>query len=112
MYEKVVEFVKNAGERLRGKAGTIPDIGVRKAYLTEEDLRIEREFGEIIKTFGPDHNLYAEEEHDVFKTSDNVWVMDPISGTSTFIRGLPHYGIVVAHIQKGETKLAIVYDHQ
>lgn len=110
MYDQVTQFVKNAGERLREKAGNIPDIGVRKAYLTEEDLRIEREFSELIKTFGADHTLYAEEEHDFFETSDNVWVMDPISGTSVFIRGLPHYGIVVAHIQKGETKFALVYD--
>ncbi|PIQ68870.1 MAG: hypothetical protein COV91_01845 [Candidatus Taylorbacteria bacterium CG11_big_fil_rev_8_21_14_0_20_46_11] len=110
MYEQVVEFVKDAGERLRTKAGSIPDVGVLKAYLTEEDLRIEREFGELIKTFGSDHRLYAEEEHDFFESGDNVWVMDPISGTSLFIRGLPHYGIVVSHVQKGKVVFSAVLD--
>src|SRR3989344_9467992 len=110
MYDKVIEFVKQAGERLREKAGHIPDIGVTKDFLTEEDLRIEREFGKLIKTFGPDHQLYAEEEHDFFETSDNVWVMDPISGTSIFMRGMPHYGIVVSHIKKGKVAFAVVYD--
>src|SRR3989338_6548124 len=110
MYDKVTEFVKNAGERLREKAGNISDIGVRKDFLTEEDLRIEREFGELIKTFGPDHKLFAEEEHDFFEAADNVWVMDPISGTSVFIRGLPHYGIVVSHVVKGKVIFAVAYD--
>lgn len=110
MYDKVTEFVKNAGERLREKAGNISDIGVRKDFLTEEDLRIEREFGELIKTFGPDHRLYAEEEHDFLEASDNLWVMDPISGTSVFMRGMPHYGIVVSHVVKGQVKFAVVYD--
>ncbi|MSU56420.1 MAG: inositol monophosphatase [Candidatus Taylorbacteria bacterium] len=110
MYDHVIEFVKNAGERLREKAGNIPDIGVTKDFLTEEDLRIEREFGELIKTFGPDHRLFAEEEHDFFEMSDNVWVMDPISGTSIFMSGMPHYGIVVSHLVKGVVKFAMVYD--
>lgn len=110
MYDQVIEFVKAAGERLREKAGVLPDIGVRKRFLTEEDLRIEREFGELIKTFGSDHRLYAEEEHDTFESSDNVWVMDPISGTALFMRGLPHYAIVVSHVQKGDVVFAVVYD--
>jgi len=110
MYEKVIGFVKNAGERLREKAGTLPDIGIAKRFLTEEDLRIEREFGELIKTFGPDHKLYAEEEHDFFEAAENVWVMDPISGTSLFMRGLPHYAIVASHIKKGKVAFSCVFD--
>lgn len=110
MYDQVTQFIKDAGERLREKAGHIPDIGVTKDFLTEEDLRIEREFGELIGTFGPDHRLFAEEEHDSFEASDNVWVMDPISGTSIFMRGMPHYGVVVSHLVKGAVKFAMVYD--
>src|SRR3989344_2220699 len=110
MYEQVIDFVKQAGERLREKAGSLPDIGVTKRFLTEEDLRIEREFAELIKTFGPDHRLYAEEEHDFFETSDNVWVMDPISGTRLFMNGMHHYAIVVSHIKKGKVAFAMVYD--
>src|SRR3989338_7832206 len=110
MYEQVIDFVKQAGERLREKAGNLPDIGVTKRFLTEEDLRIEREFAELIKTFGPDHRLYAEEEHDFFETSDNVWVMDPISGTSTFVRGLPHYAVAVSHVYRKSIMFALVYD--
>ena len=44
MYDKVIEFVKAAGERLREKAGTLPDIGVAKRFLTEDNLRIDRVF--------------------------------------------------------------------
>jgi myo-inositol-1(or 4)-monophosphatase len=110
MYEKVIEFVGQSGERIRDRAGDIADIGITKQFLTEEDLRIEREFGELIKTFDGEHVLYAEEEHDFAQDAENIWVMDPISGTNIFISGLPHYGIVVSHIQNGKIKFAAVYD--
>lgn len=62
-----------SGKRLAGRVGNIADIGITKKYLTEEDLAIERGFKNIINSFGDNHVLYAEEENDVFKNSDNLW---------------------------------------
>lgn len=42
-YQKITEYMVESGTRLREKAGSMKDIGVGKKYLTEEDLRIERE---------------------------------------------------------------------
>jgi len=109
-YKQIIDYVVEAGKRLKSKAGQIDDIGVTKKYLTEEDLRIERDLKDIVETFVGNHKVYAEEENDMFEASENVWVIDPISGTSTFIAGLPHYAIVVSHLYKGETVFAVVYD--
>ncbi len=99
-----------SGKRLRSKAGNIQDIGVTKQYLTEEDLRIERELKGIIHKHHPEHTFFAEEEHSDFIDADDVWVVDPISGTHVFLRGLPHYGIVVSHVHQRKTQFAAVYD--
>ena len=99
-----------SGERLVTRAGKIADIGITKKDLTEEDIAIESGFKDIITQFGPDHVLYGEEENNLFQTSDNVWVVDPISSTASFIAGLPHYAIVVAHLIKGSVVFAAVYD--
>ncbi|MBI5470204.1 inositol monophosphatase [Candidatus Kaiserbacteria bacterium] len=109
-YEKIRYFMRESGKRLLARTGNIADIGVMKANLTEEDLAIERGFKDILATFKGDHTLYAEEEHDEFKSAENVWIADPISGTENFIRGTPHYAIVIAHMVKEQPVFAAVYD--
>jgi len=110
IYSFITDYLKEAGSRIKEKAGNIVDIGIKKSYLTEEDLRIERELTDIIHTHFPDHALYAEEEHGDFPAADNIWVIDPISGTAPFIAGLPHYSLVVTHLYKNQPVFAAVYD--
>jgi len=109
-YNKIIDFIRISGTRLKKKCGKIADIGVTKAYLTEEDLVIERGFKEIISSFGDNHILYAEEENDTFYDKENVWVADPVSGTKCFINGEKHYSIVIAHLKKGKVIFSAVYD--
>lgn len=110
LYKKIIEQVVSSGKRIREKSGKIKDIGITKNNLTEEDIRIERELKQIIKEFNPKHEFYAEEENENFLDADDVWAVDPISGTRVFINGLPHYGIVAAHIHNHEVQFAVVYD--
>jgi myo-inositol-1(or 4)-monophosphatase len=109
-YSRITDFILTSGKRIVTKAGKIKDIGITKKDLTEEDLAIERGFKEIIQSFGPEHVLFAEEEHAVFAESNQLWIVDPISGTSSFLKGEPHYGIVVSHVVHHETVFAAVYD--
>ncbi|HYF05486.1 MAG TPA: inositol monophosphatase [Patescibacteria group bacterium] len=109
-YKKITDFMLEAGERLKTKAGSVTDIGVAKRYLTEEDLAIERGLKELVGEFGSDHVLYAEEENEVFLNSENLWVVDPISSTRSFIQGQPHYAIVVCYVKNHIPEFAAVYD--
>lgn len=110
LYDAMVGHIVSSGKRIRGKSGTIQDIGVTKAYLTEEDIRIERELKGLVHRSRPRHEFYAEEENDQVFDADDVWVVDPISGTRLFIAGLPHYAIVAAHVHKQEVQFGAVYD--
>jgi myo-inositol-1(or 4)-monophosphatase len=109
-YDKILAFMKISGDRLKEKCGKIADIGVTKAYLTEEDIAVERGFKEIIGSFGKDHFMYAEEENDNFLDHENIWIADPISGTKCFIKGEDHYSIVIAHMVKNKVIFSAVYD--
>lgn len=109
-YQKILDFMFTSGKRLAQRAGNIKDIGITKKDLTEEDIAIERGFKEIISTFGSDHVLYGEEEHNMFQSAPNVWTVDPISSTASFIAGKPHYSIVIAHLINGKAVFATVYD--
>lgn len=109
-YKAVIEYALTSGKRLTKRAGKIQDIGITKTDLTEEDLAIERGFKKLIENFGRDYVLYAEEENSNLLSSENVWIVDPISGTNTFISGLGHYAIVAAHLYKNQVVFAVIYD--
>jgi myo-inositol-1(or 4)-monophosphatase len=110
LYQQIADHLIASGKRLIKRTGKIQDIGVLKANLTEEDLRIERELVEIITAAQPSHRIYAEEEHDTFDSGEDTWVIDPISGTAAFIAGLPHYSLVATHLHKGQAVFAAIYD--
>ena len=39
-----------------------------------------------------------------------VWCIDPIDGTSNFVRGLPYFAVSVALIRAGKSKLGVVFN--
>ena len=109
-FEDVLQFMRASGDRLRERAGTLADIGITKQFVTEEDLRIERDFKAMMLAWGDGDTLYAEEENATLPDAEHVWVVDPISGTKTFLKGLPHYAIVISYLEQGEAQFAAVYD--
>lgn len=108
-YEKIIEYIVSEGKNLVSASKNIPSTE-RATFFKEADLRIERGLKTIIKNFGEDHELFSEEENLLFKKSKNMWVADPISGTQSFLNGLPHYCLVIAHLVDNEIKFACVYD--
>lgn len=109
-YSRVIELMLEMGNPLIDLAGKIEDIGVKKAWLTKQDLAIERRFTDLISTFGSNHRIFAEEINNAFVDNENVWIIDPISHTFSFIHGLPHYAVVVTHLFKGKSMFSAVYD--
>lgn len=42
--------------------------------------------------------------------SGGYWVVDPIDGTANYLRGLRHWGVSIAFVRDGKTRLGIVHD--
>ena len=108
-YQQIIDFIKESGEELVKKFGKIKYIDVKHRFTSEYDLKIERGFEKIVKGFGEGHKLYAEEEHDAFSEANNLWVVDPISGTRFLIEGTKYYSIVATHVQNGKSLFSAVY---
>lgn len=107
---ELINYITLVGKELVNKSGKIKDIGIKKQFLTEEDIRIERGIKDIISKMPGVSQFYAEEENDNFIEAESVWVADPISGTKLFIQGLKHYAIVASHMTKGKVDFSVVYD--
>ena len=110
VYQEIIDFVRKTGERLQERSGQITDLKQGKVWITEEDVRIERELTDLVLKANQQAKIYAEEEHSMFESGDEVWIIDPISHTFSFIHGLPHYAIVISRMIKGEIQFGLIYD--
>lgn len=80
-------------------------------FVTNVDKEAEAIIIDTIKTSYPDHSIVAEEGgFQEGKDSDVQWIIDPLDGTSNFIKGLPHFSVSIAVRIKGKTEVACVYD--
>lgn len=53
----------------------------------------------------------AAEQHAIWQSgNDGMWCIDPIDGTSNFVRGLPYFAVSVALLRDGKSQLGVVYD--
>ena len=50
------------------------------------------------------------EQHALWQAGhDGLWCIDPIDGTSNFVRGLPYFAVSVALLREGKSVLGVVY---
>ena len=53
----------------------------------------------------------AAEQHVLWQSGhDGLWCIDPIDGTSNFVRGLPYFAVSVALLREDRSVLGVVYD--
>jgi len=78
-------------------------------FVTEVDLASETEIIRVLKASYPDH-AFLGEETGLSHQADNIWIIDPLDGTTNFLHGFPQYCISIALEEKGEITQAVIYD--
>jgi myo-inositol-1(or 4)-monophosphatase len=82
-------------------------------FVTEVDQAAERAIIDVLKNAYPDHAILAEESgasSNLHDEAENVWIIDPLDGTTNFIHGFPQYCVSIALQQRGQITQALVYD--
>jgi len=105
---------REAGEILLSFRGNIVEqtknLGFEAAsVVTEADLASEKRIKEILLGTFPEHSFHGEESGDDIKNSPFKWVVDPLDGTSNFIRNIPLFGVSIALLENDEPILGILY---
>ena len=77
--------------------------------VTSADLEIENYLIEKIKEKYPNDNFLTEENNPEGTLSDRTWIIDPIDGTSHFVKNTGFWGTQVAFYDKDKVKFAIIY---
>ena len=80
-----------------------------KSEVTEIDRATETAITDILRAERPEHSVYGE-EHGIVGPADArfQWVIDPIDGTSNFVRGVPVWASLIALVHDNVPVLGVV----
>ncbi|MFT4614452.1 MAG: myo-inositol-1(or 4)-monophosphatase [Bacteroidia bacterium] len=80
-------------------------------FVTEVDVNAEQEIIYHLHKAYPDHAILGEESGLIGSAdAEYRWVIDPLDGTTNFVRGIPHYGVSIACFYRGTLEHAVVLD--
>jgi myo-inositol-1(or 4)-monophosphatase len=112
MIYQIIFWLREAGKIALGFFENVgPVYKSDQTFVTEADLEIESLLAERIEQAFPSHGLVAEESvgQRVLRSSDVIWVIDPLDGTTAFTQGLPGWGIAIGVLFQGEPVLGFYY---
>ncbi|HUN27229.1 MAG TPA: inositol monophosphatase family protein [Steroidobacteraceae bacterium] len=108
-----VRAARRAGELIVRSLTRVEGIQVsakgRNDFVSEVDRAAEREIIATVRRAYPDHAFLAEESG-ASGSSDTVWIVDPLDGTTNFLHGFPVFAVSIACQQRGRLEHAVVYD--
>lgn len=106
---QVTELVREAGKLLMDRKMEVTQKGNNSNFVTSCDIAVEEFLTERLKVLLPGSLVIGEESEDKPTKGDLMWVIDPIDGTSNFIRDIGLSAISVGLIKEGEPYLGVVY---
>src|ERR1700733_3769004 len=79
-------------------------------FVTEMDRAAEQLILDTILAARPDDGVVGEEGASKASQSGLSWLIDPIDGTTNYLRGIPNFSVSIAAVTEGETVIGVVYD--
>ncbi len=99
-----------AGDVIRAsrRAGEPPQAELKGAgdYVTVVDRAAEAAAVAILREAEPSIDVLAEERGG--EVSPRMWVIDPLDGTTNFLRGFPEVGVSIALVEEGVPRVGVV----
>jgi myo-inositol-1(or 4)-monophosphatase len=108
-----VEAAHKGGDlimKYRDRVDSIPvERKSRGDYVSEVDKACETVIRSELERRYPDHTILGEEKGRS-AGDGHVWMIDPIDGTTNYLRGIPHYAISIALAIEGRVEHGVIYD--
>ena len=80
-------------------------------FVTKTDKHVEKILIEELTKTKKNYSFLSEEVGSIKnKDKDNIWIIDPIDGTTNFLHGIPHFAISVALQKKDEIIIGLIFD--
>ena len=80
-------------------------------FVTKTDKYVEKILIEELSKTKKNYSFLSEEVGSIKnKDQENVWIIDPIDGTTNFLHGIPHFAICIALQSKKEIVSGLIFD--
>src|SRR5689334_7873292 len=90
------------------QTGITPDLKADESPVTVADRETEQFLRDAITKRFPGHAVLGEEYGETGAGASHRWIVDPIDGTRSFVRGVPLYGVMIGLEREGEPVLGVV----
>ena len=82
-----------------------------KDFVTKTDKHVEKIIIEELSKIKKNYSFLSEEVGKINnKDKENIWIIDPIDGTTNFLHGIPHFAISIALKTNNEIVSGLIYD--
>ena len=111
----MIKAVEKASKSAVRDFGEVEKLQVLKKgpydFVTKTDKNIEKILIDELSKTKKNYSFLSEEIGLITnKDRENLWIIDPIDGTTNFLHGIPHFAICVALESKGEIISGLIYD--
>jgi histidinol-phosphatase len=89
------------------RANVAVELKFDKSPVTEADTRAEHAIREVLLREFPDYGFYGEEGGRSGLDAENLWLVDPLDGTKSFVRDTPFFSTQIALMRRGEMVLGV-----
>ena len=80
-------------------------------FVTKTDKIVEKIIIEELSKSKKNYSFFTEETGKINKKDrENIWIIDPIDGTTNFLHGIPHFAICIALKSKDEIVSGLIFD--
>ena len=112
--EKLIEIAKAAGQIILNAHCENNDIEVKPGeanFVTKYDKSVQAFLKSELTKLYPDAEFIGEENgEDNYKVANTLIVVDPIDGTTNFIKNMRHSGVVIGIIKDRMPYMSVVYN--
>ena len=91
---EIIQHYYTAGVAVSYKSDTTP--------VTQADIESEHAILDVLRSHFPEHGFYGEETGQADLDAEYLWLIDPIDGTKSFVRGYPFFSTQIALMRRGE----------
>lgn len=114
LLEKIIEVAKNCGDIIKTADRTdilISDKAGKANFVTEYDCKVQQYAKEKLMEILPEAGFLGEEEETQIDTSkEYIFIVDPIDGTTNFIKDYKVSCVSIGLIKNGERYIGVVYN--
>jgi myo-inositol-1(or 4)-monophosphatase len=106
---------EKAGRALIRDFGEVEQLQVSRKgpadFVSAADHKAERIVREELQRARPEYSFLMEESGQIVgQDTENVWIVDPLDGTTNFLHGLPHFCVSIGLARNDEVIAGVIYD--